>query len=261
MLTLKPQARLACTTAWIASPAETVALLDEIEDFTLELERTKHSSTNATTHNIPTSPPSRPDQPKLADTSARELLGAPAIPTDGTNDKKFVTDANDASVPPIENGDVPTSKAPSISAYEADTDSATKRSETPNIRSGVLQERPNGSVHDSIATATTAFGMGPKLNVPTTSAEQSKWIAEVGGRIGKFKGGRYGAPKTGQAGSDTASNAGGWGAASNSGGHAASNTGGEAGWSNAGESAGAEQAVSLTSNAGGEAASTEELSW
>lgn len=194
------QARLACTTAWIASPAETVSLLDEIERFTVELE---HESTNG--DNPASLKPTaseftpRPDQPTSADTKARSLLGTNG--TNGTHGTDPATSASAVATPVDDKSATPQgfgSTATSTYAASASGNETSEMTETASIRSDntttprtVMQPRPNGTP--------PAQKIG---NIPTTDQERKDWISKAQGAIGKFSG-RYGTPKTG--GSDTAS--------------------------------------------------------
>jgi hypothetical protein len=183
------QARLACTTAWIASPAETVALLDEIESFTIKAEKTIGSTS---TNGIAKSPISRPDQPASATSMARELLGAPAMPTDGTFDDE---------VKPISS---------SASDYDADNDGASisSRSDVTAVRDEGLQPRSTNGLNGSATSFSPSSSSSTlqKGQIPTSANDHAAWLAQVdNSRMAKYRG-KYGAPKMENA--DTGSNAG-----------------------------------------------------
>lgn len=99
------------------------------------------------------------------------------------------------------------SQSAATSTYEADTDNASVRSDATltQSRAGTatpeLHPRANGTtkgngsrVSSGGGSLTLSGGAAVKHDVPTTSEEHAKWIAEAKGRLGKFAG-RYGTPK------------------------------------------------------------------
>lgn len=107
-----------------------------------------------------------------------------------------------------EAADSTASESAATSAYEADTDNASVRSDATltQSRTGtdtpVLHPRANGATAtdtngtrvSSGGSLTLSGGAAIKHDVPTTSEEHANWIAEAKGRLGKFAG-RYGTPK------------------------------------------------------------------
>lgn len=79
------QARLACTTAWIASPAETVALLDEIEIFSIESNHTGKNNDDG----VISKQKSRPDTSSSADAIARDLINVETPPSKVDDESTF----------------------------------------------------------------------------------------------------------------------------------------------------------------------------
>jgi len=110
----------------------------------------------------------------------------------------------------IDAGDSTASQSAATSAYEADTDNASVRSDATltQSRNGtdtpILHPRANGTTAingnadgsrvSSGGSLTLSGGAAIKHDVPTTSEEHAHWIAEAKGRLGKFAG-RYGTPK------------------------------------------------------------------
>jgi len=121
----------------------------------------------------------------------------------------------------LEAGDSTASQSAATSAYEADTDNASVRSDATltQSRNGtdtpILHPRANGTTAtngnangsrvSSGGSLSLSGGAAVKHDVPTTSEEHAHWIAEAKGRLGKFAG-RYGTPKVD--GADSAGEAG-----------------------------------------------------
>lgn len=118
----------------------------------------------------------------------------------------------------IDAGDSTASQSAATSAYEADTDNASVRSDATltQSRNGtdtpILHPRANGTTAingnadgsrvSSGGSLSLSGGAAIKHDVPTTSEEHAHWIAEAKGRLGKFAG-RYGTPKV-EGGSESA---------------------------------------------------------
>ena len=118
----------------------------------------------------------------------------------------------------LEAADSTASQSAATSAYEADTDNPSVRSDATltQSRTGadtpVLHPRANGAANgnanadgsrvSSGGSLTLSGGAAIKHDVPTTSEEHARWIAEAKDRLGKFAG-RYGTPKV-EGGSESA---------------------------------------------------------
>lgn len=154
------QARLACTTAWIASPAETVTLLDEVEAFTVESDKSNgHVNGNGHTNS---SQESKPDNATSADAAARDLLDAPAIPTG--NESKLVKEET--------------------STYDAD-ESSTADDETVSTRSSGTAVSQSAD-HAFSVNGSSASGNSPKSYVPDSLADRTAWMNISKGKLGKY---------------------------------------------------------------------------
>lgn len=184
---------MACTTAWIASPAETVALLDEIERFTVDFEGANGTRPAKILNPAASEFSSRADQSTSADAAAHSLLNGNGF--DGTDHDSAVASPVTAEAT-IKRGlnSLDTSTTASVSSNEI-SETASVRIDNTATPHDVMQPRPNGLV----STTSPAQKQG---NIPTTDQERREWIDKAKGAIGKFAG-RYGTPKTG--GSDTAS--------------------------------------------------------
>jgi len=167
------QARLACTTAWIASPAETVSLLDEIESFTAESEKSNGLTGGYSNGINNPNQESKPDIATSADAAARNLLHAPAIPV---HDENSATKDGTISYTP--------------STYDADESSSTPDDETMSIRSSGTTvpksaERRIDINGSSISGSSLSFG-GEKSSVPDTLADGTAWMNISKGKMNKY---------------------------------------------------------------------------